>query len=84
MNFIEDFVSENPENSNTEIRLEDAIILNETNKDKKMEMKFYNLYHLLILVELLLKLLSKLSILMLEKLKEKDNLTILLIKKTVF
>ena len=77
-------ISENPENSNTEIRLEDAIILNETNKKKKMEMKFYNLYHLLILVELLPKLLSKLSILMLEKLKEKDNLTILLIKKTVF
>ena len=27
-------VAENPENSNTEIKLEDAIILNETNKDK--------------------------------------------------
>ena len=29
-------VSENPENSNTEIKLEDAIILNETNKDKSI------------------------------------------------
>ena len=29
-------VSENPENSNTEIKLEDAIILNETNKDKNI------------------------------------------------
>ena len=28
-------ISENPENSNTEIKLEDAITLNETNKDKK-------------------------------------------------
>ena len=30
-------VAENPENSNTEIKLEDAIILNETNKDNKNE-----------------------------------------------
>ena len=29
-------VSENPENSNTEIKLEDAIILNEMNKDKSI------------------------------------------------
>ena len=29
-------VTENPENSNTEIKLEDAIDLNETNKDKKI------------------------------------------------
>jgi len=29
-------VSESPENSNTEIKLEDAIILNETNKDKNI------------------------------------------------
>ena len=29
-------VSENPENSNTEIKLEDAIILNEINKDKSI------------------------------------------------
>ena len=29
-------ISENPENSNTEIKLEDAINLNESNKDKKI------------------------------------------------
>ena len=29
-------VSENPENSNTEIKLEDAIVLNENNKDKNI------------------------------------------------
>ena len=29
-------VAENPENSNTEIKLEDAIIINELNKDKKI------------------------------------------------
>ena len=29
-------ISENPENGNTEIKLEDAILLNETNKDKKV------------------------------------------------
>ena len=31
-------ISENPENSNTEIKLEDAINLNEINKDKKKVM----------------------------------------------
>src|SRR5210317_1817170 len=29
-------ISENPENANTEIKLEDAITLNETNKEKKV------------------------------------------------
>ena len=29
-------IAENPENSNTEIKLEDAIILNEINKDKSV------------------------------------------------
>ena len=29
-------ISENPENGNTEIKLEDAITLNEINKDKKI------------------------------------------------
>ena len=29
-------ISENPENSNTEIRLKDAIVLNQQNKDKKV------------------------------------------------
>ena len=44
-------ISENPENTNVEIKLEDAINLNEQNKDKKLVMKFYNHYHHLILVE---------------------------------
>ena len=53
-------VAENPENSNTEIKLEDAINLNEINKDKvKLETRYYNHYHHLILEELQLKLQNK-------------------------
>ena len=44
-------ISENPENANTEIKLEDAITLNEANKKKKLEMKFYSHYHHLTLEE---------------------------------
>ena len=44
-------VVENPENSNTEIKLEDAINLSETNKDKKIGDEVFNHYHLLILEE---------------------------------
>ena len=39
---------ETPENTNTEINLQDAIILNEVNKDKKLVTKFYNRFPLLI------------------------------------
>ncbi len=42
-------ISEKPENINTEISLKDAINLDEKNKDKKLEMKFYRFYHLLTL-----------------------------------
>ena len=44
-------ISENPENSNTEIKLEDAINLMKLIKIKKLVMKFYNHCHLLILEE---------------------------------
>ena len=44
-------IVEEPENINLEISLDDAIKLNEVNRDKKLEMKFYNHYHHLILEE---------------------------------
>ena len=48
-------VSENPENSNTEIKLEDAISLNVTNKTNQLETRYYSPYLLLTLVVLLHK-----------------------------
>ena len=57
-------ISENPENINTEINLQDAIILNEENKEKKLVMRYYNHYLLLILAELLHKQQNKLLVLM--------------------
>ena len=54
-------IVEKPENSNIEITLEDAIKLNQAIiVIKKLEMKFYNLYHHLILEELQLKPQNKL------------------------
>ena len=50
-------ISENPENTNTEIKLEDTIQLNTENKKKVG--KYYNLYLHLILEELQLKLQNK-------------------------
>ena len=44
-------ISENPENANTENKLEDAITLNDANKEKKLGMKYYNHFHHLILEE---------------------------------
>ena len=44
-------ISENPENSNTEIKIEDAINLDNNNKEKKLVMRYYNHYLPLILEE---------------------------------
>ena len=48
-------IAENPENANTEIKLEDAINLNELTKTSRLVTKFYNRFHHLILEELLRK-----------------------------
>ena len=53
-------LTEKPENMNLEISLEQAVKIDEENKINKLEMKFYNLYHRLILEELLHRLQSKL------------------------
>ena len=53
-------VSEKPENANLEIKLEDAIKLNEINKDKKVGDEILNHYLRLILEELQHKQLNKL------------------------
>jgi len=45
-------IVENPENINLEITLDDALKINETNKERKLEMRFCNLYHHSILEEL--------------------------------
>ena len=52
-------IVDSPENSNLEISLDDESNLMKTIKTKKLEMKFYNLCHHLILEELLLKLQNK-------------------------
>ena len=44
-------ISDNPENTNTEIKLEDAISLNETNKDKKVGDEVLQHFHHSILEE---------------------------------
>ena len=44
-------IVENPENSNLEISLNEAISINEINKEKKLVTKFCNHFHHLILVE---------------------------------
>ena len=78
-------ISDKPENQNTEISLTDAINLDEKNKEKStLVMKYFKLYLHLTLEELLHKQLSKLLVSMFERLKEKDNLMISLIKKILF
>ena len=77
-------VTENPENTNTEIKLEDAITLNETNKDKVIGDEVLQPLPSFDFGRIAAQTAKQVINLMLERQSEKDNLMILLIKKTRF
>ena len=70
-------ISENPENSNTEIKLEDAKTLDETNRDKKIGDEVLQPLPSFDFGRIAAQTAKQVINIMLEKLKEKDNLMIL-------
>ncbi len=74
-------ISEDPENSNTEIKLEDAINLNQQNKDKKIGDEILQPLPSFDFGRIAAQQQNKLLALMLERQSVRDNLMILKIKK---
>ena len=77
-------VAENPENSNTEIKLEDAINLNEINKDKAVGDEVLQPLPSFDFGRIAAQTAKQVISFNVEKLKEKDNTMTLLIKKIQF
>ena len=70
-------IAENPENANTEIKLEDAITLNETNKDKTIGDEVLQPLPSFDFGRIAAQTAKQVISFNVERLKEKDNLTIL-------